>query len=56
MGWFIPWYLQRYYTIGWQISDPFRTLGLGISTGILLCIWDWVRIINNPSRTPLQKG
>jgi hypothetical protein len=44
MGWFIPWYLQRYYSIGWQISDPFRTLGLGISTGILLCIWDWARM------------
>jgi len=44
MGWFIPWYLQRYYSIGWQISDPFKTLGLGISTGILLCIWDWARM------------
>jgi hypothetical protein len=44
MGWFIPWYLQRYYSIGWQISDPFRTLGLGISTSILFCIWDWARM------------
>jgi hypothetical protein len=42
-AWFLPWYLQRYYSIGWPITDPFRTLGLGICTGLLLIFWDWAR-------------
>jgi hypothetical protein len=40
--WFFPWYLLRYYSIGWSITDPFRILGLGIVCGVLLVIADWV--------------
>ncbi len=36
--WFFPWYLQRYYSIGWPITDPFRILGLGVFSGVLL-VW-----------------
>jgi len=41
--WFMPWYLQRYYSIGWPITDPFRILGLGVVCGVLLVVADWVR-------------
>jgi hypothetical protein len=41
--WFFPWYLQRYYSIGWPITDPFRILGLGIFSGALLVMANWVR-------------
>ncbi len=39
--WFLPWYVDRYYTIGWPITDPIRTLMLGFACGILLVIGDW---------------
>jgi hypothetical protein len=39
--WFLPWYLQRYYSIGWPVTDPFRILGMGFCTGVLLLIADW---------------
>ena len=42
--WFFPWYLLRYYSIAWTISDPFRILGLGIFSGALLVVADWVRL------------
>ena len=41
--WFLPWYLQRYYSIGWPVTDPFRTLGLGLATASLLILADWAR-------------
>jgi len=41
LAWFLPWYLQRYYTIGWPVTDPFRTLGLGLATAVLLVLADW---------------
>jgi hypothetical protein len=41
--WFFPWYLLRYYSIGWPITDPFRILGLGVFSGALLVVADWVR-------------
>jgi hypothetical protein len=40
--WFFPWYLLRYYSISWSISDPFRILGLGVVSGALLVMADWV--------------
>jgi hypothetical protein len=40
--WFFPWYLLRYYSIGWPITDPFRILGLGVVSGALLVMADWV--------------
>ena len=39
--WFLPWYLQRYYSIGWPVTDPFRIFGMGFCTGVLLLIADW---------------
>lgn len=39
--WFFPWYLQRYYSVGWMVTDPFRILFLGLCTGILLLMADW---------------
>jgi len=52
LTWFLPWYFQRYYSIGWPITDPFKTLGLGICTGFLFITWDWARTshINNRDR------
>jgi hypothetical protein len=44
LAWYIPWYMVRYYSIGWPVRDPFRTLGLGIATGSLLILADWARI------------
>ena len=41
--WFLPWYMHRYTNINWPIHDLFKTLGLGLSTAILVCIWDWAR-------------
>jgi hypothetical protein len=43
LAWFFPWYLQRYYSIGWPVTDPFRILGAGIFSGVLLVVADWVR-------------
>ncbi len=44
LGWFIPWYLRRYYAIPWPISDPFRVIWLGICSGVLLALADWARL------------
>lgn len=41
LAWFFPWYVQRYYSVGWMVTDPFRILVLGICTGILLVLADW---------------
>ena len=41
--WFFPWYLLRYYSIGWPVTDPFRILGSGVFCGALLVLADWVR-------------
>jgi hypothetical protein len=43
LAWFVPWYLQRYYSVGWTVIDPFRILMLGICTGVLLVMADWAR-------------
>jgi 4-amino-4-deoxy-L-arabinose transferase-like glycosyltransferase len=42
LAWFIPWYLRRYAPMTWPVTDLFKTIGLGILTGILLWIWDWL--------------
>lgn len=41
LAWFFPWYLQRYYSVGWTVTDPFRILLLGCITGALLLLADW---------------
>lgn len=51
LAWFLPWYLQRYYTVGWTVTDPFRILLLGCATGVLLLLADWARVrlqMNSP--------
>ncbi len=41
VAWFIPWYLRRYIVFEWSVVDLFRTVGLGLATGILYMVWDW---------------
>lgn len=43
LAWFIPYYLQRQYHIGWPVTDLFKTFGLGLICSILYCLWDWAR-------------
>jgi hypothetical protein len=43
LGWFVPWYLRRYYGLDWPVVDPVKTLSLGVVTALLLILWDWVR-------------
>lgn len=42
--WFIPWYLRRYTIFndifGWTVVDPFKLVGAGVLSGVLLVIWD----------------
>jgi len=40
-AWFLPWYLRRYTAFYWPVVDLYKTLGLGIVTTFLLCLWDW---------------
>ncbi len=49
--WFLPWYLQRYYSIGWPVNNPFIILALGITTGALLILVDWYRT-TRPKKPP----
>ncbi|MBP1701708.1 MAG: conserved rane protein of unknown function [Chloroflexi bacterium] len=41
--WFIPWYLRRYTPLVWPVVDLFKTIGLGVATAVLVCLWDWAR-------------
>jgi len=41
---FFPWYLRRYNALPWPVTDPFKTLGIGMLAGFLLALWDWARI------------
>lgn len=41
--WFIPWYLRRYTGFDWPVVDLFKTIGLGVATGVLYSLWDWAR-------------
>jgi hypothetical protein len=42
-AWFMPWYLRRYTPLEWPVVDLFKTIGLGVATGVLLLVLDWVR-------------
>lgn len=40
--WFIPWYLRRYATFEWPIVELYQVVGLGLVSGALYVIWDWL--------------
>ncbi len=40
---FFPWYLRRYAALSWPVTDPFKTLGIGMLAAFLLALWDWAR-------------
>jgi hypothetical protein len=50
LAWFLPWYLQRYTSFKWPVTEFFSTLGLGVASAFLLVLWDWARTskITNP--------
>jgi len=43
IAWFVPWYLRRYTTITWPISELYQVIGLGIVCSVLFIFWDWMR-------------
>jgi hypothetical protein len=43
IAWFVPWYLRRYTTITWPISELYQVIGLGLISSILFVFWDWMR-------------
>jgi hypothetical protein len=43
IAWFVPWYLRRYTTIIWPISELYQVIGLGLISSILFVFWDWMR-------------
>jgi hypothetical protein len=51
LAWFVPWYLRRYYSIPWEITDPFKTMGLGLISVALIALWDWARPAPSPQVT-----
>lgn len=40
--WFIPWYLRRYAPFDWPIVELYQVVGLGLVSGALYVIWDWL--------------
>ncbi len=56
LAWFLPWYLRRYTTLTWPVVDVFKTLGLGITTAFLFCVWDWVRTEAKPDKRQHSKS
>lgn len=42
LSWFIPWYLRRYFGIGWPVSSLTLTLVLGFTTAALVILLDWL--------------
>ena len=40
---FFPWYLRRYAALPWPVTDPFKTLGVGMLAAFLLVLLDWAR-------------
>lgn len=42
IAWFIPWYLRRYATFEWPIVELYQVVGLGLASGALYVIWDWL--------------
>lgn len=43
LAWFIPWYLRRYLSIDWPVTDFFKTLGLGLASCLLYLYAAWLR-------------
>lgn len=44
VAWFIPWYLRRYTPFYWPVVALHQTIGLGLVSGILYVLWDWIRL------------
>ncbi|MEK6222563.1 MAG: glycosyltransferase family 39 protein, partial [Chloroflexota bacterium] len=44
LAWFGPWYVQRkFFDLHWQIWELADLIGLGLASGFLYLIWDWMR-------------
>ncbi len=43
LAWFLPWYLRRYVYLPWEVTDLFKTLGLGLASAVLIWLWDWAK-------------
>jgi hypothetical protein len=43
LAWFLPWYLQRYTTFIWPVTDLFKTIGLGVASVGLYLLWSVTR-------------
>jgi len=39
--WFVPWYLRRYTSFSWPLSDFFLTLGLGVASALIYLVLAW---------------
>lgn len=52
LAWFLPWYVQRYHSVGWTVNDPFRILVLGVLTGLLIVLADWAYSAGKPLIPP----
>jgi hypothetical protein len=50
--WFIPWYLRRYTGFKWPVVGLFETLILGIASGLLIIILDWIWMKKRPANQP----
>lgn len=40
--WLLFWYLGRYTPLPWPVHDLFKTVSLGLLTGLLFILWHWV--------------
>jgi hypothetical protein len=55
LAWFVPWYLQRSGLISWPVTDVFKTLGLGLTSVILVLVWLFVMGKNKEVKKFQQK-
>src|SRR3990170_2101410 len=47
IAWFLPWYLHRYTTFIWPVTDLFKTILLGVASVGLYLLWS---VIRNPRK------
>jgi hypothetical protein len=45
--WFVPWYLRRYTAFTWPVVSFFKTLALGVLSGILYLMWAMIKKTDN---------
>ncbi len=53
--WFLPYYVQREFQIGWPVNDLFKTIGAGLACSALYFLWDWARSTGQPM-SPMQQN